>query len=54
MPADYRIAYVVDDEAPVRRSLALLLRSAGFAVQAYDSGEAFLRAAAATGALRFG
>ena len=40
MPADdagpgRRVAYVVDDDAAVRRSLALLLRSAGFSVQAY-------------------
>ena len=41
-----RVAYVVDDDAAVRRSLALLLRSAGFAVRDYESGEAFLRAAA--------
>jgi two-component system, LuxR family, response regulator FixJ len=43
------LAYVVDDDAAVRRSLALLLRSVGFAVQAFESGEAFLRAAAAFG-----
>lgn len=46
MPID-RVAYVVDDEATVRRSLALLLRSAGFAVQDFDCGAAFLHAAAA-------
>lgn len=45
MPAD-RVAYVVDDEPTVRRSLALLLRSAGFTAQDFDCGEAFLRAAA--------
>ena len=45
MPAD-RVAYVVDDEPTVRRSLALLLRSAGFKAQDFDSGEAFLRAVA--------
>ncbi len=42
-----RVAYVVDDEPTVRRSLALLLRSADFAVQDFDCGEAFLCAAAA-------
>lgn len=46
MPVD-RVAYVVDDEATVRRSLALLLRSDGFSVRDFDGGDAFLRAAAA-------
>lgn len=41
-----RVAYIVDDEPTVRRSLALLLRSANFTVQDFDCGEAFLRAAA--------
>lgn len=41
-----RVAYVVDDEPTVRRSLALLLRSADFTVQDFDCGEAFLRAVA--------
>ena len=45
MPADSRIAYVVDDELLVRRSLVLLLGSAGFPVQAFGSAEEFLRAA---------
>ena len=39
-----RRAYVVDDEAVVRRSLVLLLRSAGYETEAYASGEAFLAA----------
>ena len=52
MPVE-RIAYVVDDEATVRRSLAMLLRSADFTVLDFDSGDAFLRAAA-SGSLRFG
>jgi two-component system response regulator TtrR len=34
--------YVVDDDEAVRRSLGLLLLSRGHAVQAFDSGEAFL------------
>lgn len=46
MPAD-RVAYVVDDEATVRRSLALLLRSAEFTVRDFECGDAFLREAAA-------
>jgi len=33
---------VVDDDVSVRRSLLRLLRSAGFHVVVYDSGEAFL------------
>lgn len=49
-----RHAYVVDDEGAVRRSLSLLLRSAGFEARAFDSGEAFLRAAAAPGGLPYG
>lgn len=52
MPID-RVAYVVDDEATVRRSLALLLRSAEFSVQDFPSGDAFLHAAAKD-ALPFG
>ncbi len=44
--------YVVDDEAAVRRSLALLLKSAGFTVRDFDSADAFLTAA--TEGLPFG
>jgi FixJ family two-component response regulator len=36
--------YVVDDDEALRRSLLLLLFSQGLAVQAFDSGEAFLDA----------
>ena len=54
MPGDGRVVHVVDDDAAVRRSLALLLRSAGFAVEVHESGDMFLRAAAAPGGLRFG
>ena len=39
-----RIIHIVDDEAPVRSSLAFLLISAGFAVRAHDGGPAFLAA----------
>lgn len=49
-----RLAYVVDDEGAVRRSLSLLLRSAGFEVRGFESGEAFLSAAAIPGGLPFG
>ena len=36
--------YVVDDDEALRRSLLMLLFSQGLAVQAFDSGEAFLDA----------
>ncbi|MGZ3304789.1 MAG: response regulator FixJ [Asticcacaulis sp.] len=39
-----RIIHIVDDEAPVRSSLAFLLMSAGFAVRTHESGPAFLAA----------
>ncbi len=39
-----RIIHIVDDEAPVRSSLAFLLMSSGFAVRAHESGPAFLAA----------
>ena len=37
---------VVDDDAPVRTSLSRLLRASGYAVAAYESGDAFLEALA--------
>jgi two-component system response regulator FixJ len=40
-----RRAYVVDDGAAVRRSLTLLLRSAGYEVETFEDGETFLEAA---------
>ncbi|NWK78063.1 response regulator transcription factor [Aquitalea sp. LB_tupeE] len=36
--------FIVDDDEALRRSLLLLLLSQGLAVQAFDSGEAFLSA----------
>ncbi len=39
-----RIIHIVDDEAPVRTSLAFLLMTAGFAVRPHESGPAFLAA----------
>ena len=39
-----RIIHIVDDEAPVRSSLAFLLMSSGFAVRVHESGPAFLAA----------
>jgi two-component system response regulator FixJ len=38
------LIYVADDDAAVRRSLSLLLRSAGHRVDDFDSGEALLAA----------
>jgi two-component system response regulator FixJ len=43
--AETALVHVVDDDASVRDSLALLLESAGFTVRTYDSAAAFLRAA---------
>lgn len=39
------VIYVIEDDEPVRRSLALLLSSAGYCVQAYDGPVAFLEVA---------
>lgn len=52
MSPDRRFAHVVDDEAAMRRSLALLLQAAGYEVQTFATGDAFL--AAAAGDLPFG
>jgi two-component system response regulator FixJ len=40
------LVHVVDDDASVRESLAMLLESAGFSARTYDSAAAFLEAAA--------
>lgn len=47
MSADPRqpVVHVVDDEAPLRRSLLFLLESAGWLAVGHDSAEAFLAAA---------
>ncbi|MGA9580854.1 MAG: response regulator [Allosphingosinicella sp.] len=42
-----RTVHVVDDEEPVRRSLALMLKVSGYAVSTFDSGAALLDAAEA-------
>jgi two-component system, LuxR family, response regulator FixJ len=38
--------YLVDDEAAVRRSVSFMLKTAGHAVESFESGEAFLKVAA--------
>jgi two-component system response regulator FixJ len=43
--AESRLVHVVDDEDSVRRSLDFLLRSAGFRVERWEDGEAFLKGA---------
>lgn len=42
-----RTVHVVDDEEPVRRSLALMLKVSGYAVSTFESGVALLDAAEA-------
>ena len=37
------MVYLIDDDESVRRALQRLLRSAGFEVKAFSSGEAFLQ-----------
>lgn len=38
--------YLVDDEAAVRRSVGFMLKTSGFEVESFESGEAFLKVAA--------
>ncbi|NKE46292.1 response regulator [Roseomonas frigidaquae] len=45
MPPEASICYVIDDEAAVRRSLAMLLGSVGYAVETFAGGDAFLERA---------
>lgn len=42
--SDKRV-YLVDDEAPVRRSLGFMLKTSGYDVEQFESGEAFLKEA---------
>jgi two-component system response regulator FixJ len=37
--------YIVDDEVAVRRSISFMLKTVGMAVETFESGEAFLKAA---------
>ncbi|WP_353216769.1 response regulator [Sandarakinorhabdus sp.] len=41
-----RRVYLVDDEAVVRRSVGFMLKTSGYHIDAYESGEAFLKDAA--------
>ena len=43
---EYRTVYVIDDDEPVRDSVALLLEARALAVQSFASGPEFLEAAA--------
>ncbi len=45
MPKPTSLVYVVDDDLSVRKSLQRLLKSSGFEVQAFTSGQEFLREA---------
>jgi two-component system response regulator FixJ len=45
-PGDY-VVHIVDDEEPVRKSLAFLLTMAGFTIRVHDSATSFLAAAPA-------
>ena len=45
--SDEQTVFIVDDDAAVRESLALLLESSGFTIAQYESGNAFLEALSA-------
>lgn len=45
MTTDDYVVHIVDDEEPVRKSLAFLLTVEGFAVRLHDSAQSFLAAA---------
>lgn len=44
MADDTRLIHVVDDDEAIRQSIAFMLRTAGFRVEAYASGTVFLKA----------
>ena len=48
--ADTRLVHIIDDEEPVRRSMAFMLKTSGFAVSVWENGVACLREAKATDA----
>ena len=43
MTTSNAVVYIVDDDQAVRDSLRMLIEAVGFAIQSYESGEAFLR-----------
>ncbi len=45
MQIDNYVVHIVDDEEPVRKSLAFLLTMAGFTIRVHDSASSFLAAA---------
>jgi two-component system response regulator FixJ len=45
MMTNSKLVHVVDDEDSIRRSLDFLLRAAGFRVEKWENGEAFLKGA---------
>lgn len=45
MPTDSRLVHVVDDEESIRRSLDFLLSTAGYRVERWEDGAAFLKGA---------
>jgi FixJ family two-component response regulator len=51
MPIETDVIAVIDDDPMIRKALQTLLSALGYAVELYDSGEAFLRRAAACRAM---
>ena len=49
MQIDKYVVHIVDDEEPVRKSLAFLLTMTGFTVRVHESATSFLRAAPSVG-----
>jgi two-component system response regulator FixJ len=49
MQIDDYVVHIVDDEEPVRKSLAFLLTITGFTVRVHDSATSFLAAAPGLG-----
>jgi two-component system response regulator FixJ len=49
MQIDNYVVHIVDDEEPVRKSLAFLLTMTGFTVRVHDSASSFLAAAKTVG-----
>ena len=49
MQIDNYVVHIVDDEEPVRKSLAFLLTMAGFTVRVHDSASSFLASAKTVG-----